>query len=238
MSEVLVIVIRIHRDAIMKVHFIINVHFLKLHVYFTLGSILLQSFYVCYVCFSITASQRFGRFAIPFRVTLLFSNLMVRVTAAETSSREGKHCPRMGSFNLWNKSKSGRLMSGLYGAWRNISHLYLRSKSVTTSPDAGVDCHAKWLAHPCKSQVGFVYFSAQFLQAVTIIRCCHTCSTWNFISHVDSSVIISKDNHLLDLWVRRNFLGRGEFGLLHSFDCDFNSSSKSVNHVSAIATIR
>jgi len=37
---------------------------------------------------------------------------------------------------------------------------------------------------------------------------------------------------------RRNFLGRGEVGLLHSFDCDFKSDSKSLTHVSSIATIR
>ena len=70
-----------------------------------LGSIPLHSFYVV-PCLSMTESQRFGRFAIPFRVPLCFSTWMARVTAAETSSREGKRCPRMDSFNLWNKSKS------------------------------------------------------------------------------------------------------------------------------------
>jgi len=62
---------------------------------------------------------------------------MARVTAAETSSREGKRCPCMGFFNLWNKSKSGGLMSGLYGAWGNTSHSYLLSKSVKTFPRWG-----------------------------------------------------------------------------------------------------
>jgi len=37
---------------------------------------------------------------------------------------------------------------------------------------------------------------------------------------------------------RRNFLDRGEVGLLHSFDCDFNSGLKSLTHVSSIATVR
>jgi len=73
-------------------------------------------------------------FAIPFRVPLLFSLRMVQVTAAETSSREGKRCPCMGSFNLWNKLKSGGLVSGLYGTWSNTSHSYLLSTSVTTFP--------------------------------------------------------------------------------------------------------
>jgi hypothetical protein len=40
-----------------------------------------------------TASHPSGRFAIPFRVPILFSPRMVWVTAAETSSREEKRCP-------------------------------------------------------------------------------------------------------------------------------------------------
>jgi len=82
-------------------------------------------------------SQRFRRFAIPFRVPLLFSPRMARVTAAETSSREGKRCPRMGSFNMWNNSKSSGFMSGLYGAWGNTSPSYLLSKLVTAFPRYG-----------------------------------------------------------------------------------------------------
>jgi len=103
-----------------------------------------------------TASQRCGRFAIPFSVPFLFSLRMARVTAAETSSRKGKRCPRMGSFNLWNKSKSGGLMSGLYGAWGNTSHSYLLSKSVTTSPRCGRALSCK-MSGPA-SQVGFCAF--------------------------------------------------------------------------------
>jgi hypothetical protein len=102
-------------------------------------------------------SQRLGRFAIPFRVPLLFSPRMARVTAAGTSSREDKRCPRMGSFNLGNKSKSGGLMPGLHGGWGNTSHSYLANRSQP-SPGAGVHCRAKWLAHPWASQVGFCAF--------------------------------------------------------------------------------
>jgi hypothetical protein len=43
---------------------------------------------------------------------------------------------------------------------------------------------------------------------------------------------------LLNIWLRSTkFFGRGDFGLLHSFDCHFNSCSKFLTHVS-IATIR
>jgi hypothetical protein len=57
----------------------------------------------------------------------------------------------------------------------------------------------------------FVHFSAQFLQPVAIIRCCHTCFTWNSICHDNSFVIISKDHHLLELWLRSSkfFVSRG-----------------------------
>jgi len=152
-----------------------------------------------------TSSQRFGRFVIPFRVPLLFSPRMARVTAAEISSREGKRCPRMGSFNLWNKSKSGGLMSGLYGAWGNIpTRIYLANRSHS-SPGAGVHCRAKWVAHPQASQVGFYAFFCQ------IFASSHDSTLLSHLFHMEichdeSSVIISKDHDLLDLWLRSSKL--------------------------------
>jgi hypothetical protein len=44
-------------------------------------------------------------------------------------------------------------------------------------------------------------FLRKFCIQSTIIRFCHTCSTWNSICHDNSSVNISKDHHLLDLWL-------------------------------------
>jgi len=52
-----------------EVNFINNAHQFYLKVYFILGSISLQSIYVA-PCFLTTASQRFGRCTIPFRVPL------------------------------------------------------------------------------------------------------------------------------------------------------------------------
>jgi len=127
------------------------------HIYFILGSISLQSFYVV-PCFSMTAFQRFGRFAIPFRVPLLFSPRMSRVNAAETSSREEKSCPYLGPFNVRNKSKSGGLTSALYGAWGNACHSYLLSKSVTTFPRCGRAFLYKMSGPTRESQVGFCAF--------------------------------------------------------------------------------
>jgi hypothetical protein len=82
---------------------------------------------------------------------------MAGVTAAETSFREGKRCPHMGTFNLRStcKSKSGRLMSGLYGALGNTSNSYLLCKSVTTLPQVRVCIvHNEW---PVPEQVGSVF---------------------------------------------------------------------------------
>ena len=101
------------------------------------------------------ASQRFGRFAIPFRVPLLLSLRMARVTAGETSSREVKRCPRMGSFNLWNKSNSSGLMSGLNNEWGNTSHSYLLSKSITTFPRCGRALSCK-MSGPSRSRSGWI----------------------------------------------------------------------------------
>jgi hypothetical protein len=127
-------------------------------------------------------------------------------------------------------------MSGLYGGWGNTSHSYLLGKSVTTFPRSESTLSCK-ISGP--SPV-FGHFSAQFLQPVKIIHCCHTCSTWNSIWHDDSSVTISEDYHLVDLRLRSSkfFLSRVEFGLVHSFNCDFNSGSKSLTHVLSIAAIR
>jgi hypothetical protein len=129
-----------------------------------------------------TASQSFGRFAIPFRVPLLFSPQKAWVTAAETSSGEGKRCPHMGSFNLGNKSKFGGLMSGLFGAFGNTSHSYLLGKSVNLPQvQACIVVQNEWPI-PEKARSVFVHFSAQVLHPVTKIDCCHTCSIWDSFS--------------------------------------------------------
>ena len=90
-----------------------------------------------------TASQRYGRFAIPFRAPLLFSLRMARVTAAETSSREGKRCPRMGSFNLWNKLSPVYLCLECMAREVTLpTRIYLANRSQP-SPGAGVHFGAK-----------------------------------------------------------------------------------------------
>jgi hypothetical protein len=146
----------------------------------------------------------------------------------------------MGSFNLRNKSKSGGFMSELYGAWGNTFHSNLLSKSVTTFPSCGRALSCKMSGpSPSKSGRVFVHFFAQFLQPVTLIRCWHFCSTWTSTCHDDSSVIISKDHQLLELWIRLSkFVRSRGVGLLHSRGCDFISGSMSLTHVSSIATFR
>jgi len=113
-----------------------------------------------------TASQRFGRFAVRFRVPQFFSPRMVRITPAETSSKEGKQCPRIDTYNLWNKSKSVGLMSGLYGAWGNTPHSYLLGKSVTNVPKCGRALSWK-MCGPSPSKSGRVctFFCAIFVSS-------------------------------------------------------------------------
>jgi hypothetical protein len=45
-----------------------------------------------------------------------------------------KRFPRSGFFNCGNKSKSGGLMSGLYGGWGSTCHPYF-SKILDTAPE-------------------------------------------------------------------------------------------------------
>ena len=117
------------------------------------------------------------------------------------------------------------------------AHIYLANQSQP-SPGVGVQCCAKWVAHPRVGLVGICAFFG------TIFASSHDNTLLSHLFHMelchdDSSVIKSKDHHFLDFdCTRWNFLGRREVGLLQLFDCDFNSASQSVTHVSSIVTIR
>jgi len=105
-----------------------------------------------------TASQRFGRFSVPFRVPLFFNPRMARVTAAETSSREEKRCPRMGSFTLGNsRSPVDSCLDCMAHEVTLPTRIYSANRSQS-SQGAGVRCRAKRVAHPRASQVGFCAF--------------------------------------------------------------------------------
>jgi hypothetical protein len=105
-----------------------------------------------------TATQRFRRFAVPFRVPLLFSPRMAHVTTAETSSREGKQGPRIRSLTC-------RISLSLVDSCLDcLAHevtlptcIYLTNWSQP-SPGAGIHCRAKWVVHPWASQVSFCAF--------------------------------------------------------------------------------
>ena len=61
--------------------------------------------------------------------------LTTRITSLDTSSVLLKRFPRSGFFNIGKKSKSGGLMSGLYGGWGSTCHQYF-SKISDTAPEA------------------------------------------------------------------------------------------------------
>lgn len=86
------------------------------------------------------------------------------------------------------------------------------------------------MIHPWSSQLDFCVFSAQFLHEVMMIHY----FTRHFIYYDDFSVIVSKDYHLLV----KIFMFVGVNALLHSFDCNLNSNSKSLIHVSSAATVQ
>ena len=86
------------------------------------------------MCF-ITAVQHLGKSCIPVRTPLLLMQRITQVTSLDTSSMLLKRFPQSGFFNSGNKSKSGGLMSGLYGGWGSIWHPYF-SKISDTAPEA------------------------------------------------------------------------------------------------------
>jgi hypothetical protein len=102
-----------------------------------------------------TTTQRFGRFATPFRVPLLFSPQMARVTAAETSSREEK-CVHAWALLTWEISRSlvDSCLDCMACEVTLPTHIYSANRSQLDdlwsdpSPGVGVHCHAKCVAHP------------------------------------------------------------------------------------------
>jgi hypothetical protein len=184
-----------------------------------------------------TASQRLGKFAIPFRVPLFFSPRMARVTLQKPlpGIKNGVHA---WPLTTWGISPS--LVDSCVDCMAGEVTLSTRTYSANRpQPSLVRECIVVQNKWPIPEQVTsvFVNFSAQFLHPITIIRCCHTCSRWNSICHDDSSVIISKD-HLLDLWLHSSKFFRSQGGWTSPLDCDFNSGSNSLTHVSSIATIQ
>jgi hypothetical protein len=112
------------------------------------------------LCF-ITAVQRLGKSFIAVRTPSLLMRLITRVTSLDTSSMLLKLSPRGGYFNFGNKSKSGGLMSGLYGGWESTCHPYF-SKISDTAPET-------WgRALSCLTPVSFFFhFKAPFCRTGT-----------------------------------------------------------------------
>ena len=149
-----------------------------------------------------TASQRFRRFALPFRVPLLFSPRMARVTSAENSSGEEKWCPRMDSLT-WEISRNpvDSCLDCMAREVTLLTRIYSANRSQP-SPCAGVHCLAKWVAHPRASQVDFcAFFCAIFASSHDNTLLSHLfhmklyLSWWFLGDHKQRS-------SLLDLWLR------------------------------------
>ena len=127
---------------------------------------------------------------------------MGRVTAAETSSREENGdlaCSLLTCGISWSPVDS--YLDCMAREVTLPTCIYLKNRS---QPSAGACVHFRAKEWPIPEQVRsvFVHFYAQFLHPVPIIRCCHTCSTRNSLCYDDSWVIISKNHHLFDLWLR------------------------------------
>jgi len=88
------------------------------------------------LCF-ITAVQLLGKSCTPVRTPSLLMRLNTRVTSSDTSSMLLKRLSRSGFFNFGNKSKSGGLMSGLYGGWGSTFHPYFSKISDTARETCG-----------------------------------------------------------------------------------------------------
>jgi len=124
-----------------------------------------------------TASQRYGRFAVPFRIPLLFSLRKAWVTAAETSSRRenGVHAWALLTCGIsWSPADS--CLDCMAREVKLPTRMYLANRSQPY-PGAGVHFRAKWVAHPWASQVGFCAFLCTIFASShndTLLSHCHT----------------------------------------------------------------
>jgi len=109
----------------------------------------------------ITAVPRLGKCCIPVRTPSFLMRLITRVTSLDTSSVLLKRFPRSGFFNFGNKSKSGGLLSGLYGGWGSTCHPYF-SKISDIAPEASLVT-----ARDLTPVIFFFHFKAPFCRTGT-----------------------------------------------------------------------
>ena len=64
---------------------------------------------------------------------------------------------------------------------RWTDHTFIRIHHNLPQVGTCIVVQNEWLT-PEQVRLVFVHFSVQFLHAVTIVRCCHICSTWNYLS--------------------------------------------------------
>jgi hypothetical protein len=140
-------------------HFINNAHyFFYRHLHFILGSISLQCFYVV----PVLRNDR-----VPTFRKICYST--EGTTSVQGSDSSGNRCRKLfqggkalstyGLFQLLGISRS-LVDSCLDGMAREVTlptRIYSANRSQT-SPDAGLHCRAKWVAHPRASQVSFYAF--------------------------------------------------------------------------------
>lgn len=137
----------------------------------------------------------------------------------------------MGSKSTWGISQS--LMDPYLDCMAHQvilpTHTYPANPSQP-SLDMSVRCHVKWVTHPQANQDCFcAFFYTAFVFSHDNMLLSHSFHMelylfwWLLGDHQPRSFDV-----LVEI-----FWGRGEDGLPHLFDCDFNSGSKSVTQVSS-----
>jgi len=129
--------------------------------------------------------QRLGKSCIPVSTPSLLMRPITGVTSLDTSSMLPKRFPRSGFFNCGNKSKSGGLMSGLYGGWGSTCHPYfpkisryctwaMRPRVIVQNEDTGCEHGGHFFGESLDAKhLAETFCSMPLLQWTTVARCCY-----------------------------------------------------------------
>jgi hypothetical protein len=100
--------------------------------------------------------------------------LVARGTVSDTSSMLLKRFPLSNFFNFGKKSKSGGLMSGLYGGWGSTCHAYFSNISNTAAKawDRALSFKMRTPAASMSGVSWRIFWAQNILQKLSVVRIC------------------------------------------------------------------
>jgi hypothetical protein len=160
----------------------------------------LQAFNIISIVLYHSSVQRLGKSWIAARTSSLLMHLITRVTSTDTSSLLLKRFPWSRFFNFGNKSKSGRLISGLHGVWGSTCHPYI-SKISDIAPEAWgrvLSCKMRtWAANMADHFLANLW-TQNILQKLSVVCRCYSAPRRHSVCCYHSFLVMSHNHHELN----------------------------------------